>query len=55
MVEEFIALHQIHTCDLVPLPPGKRATGSRWVYKIKTKSDGSIKRYDAQLVAKGYS
>ncbi|GKE10469.1 uncharacterized mitochondrial protein-like protein [Tanacetum coccineum] len=30
----------------------KCAIGSRWVYKIKTKSDGSIKRYKARLVSK---
>nr|GFB30838.1 Gag-Pol polyprotein [Tanacetum cinerariifolium] len=33
------------TWDLVPLPIGKRAIGSRWVYKIK-KSDGFVERDD---------
>jgi len=40
---------------LVPLPPGKSVVGCHWVYKIKTNSNGSIKRYKARLVAKGYS
>lgn len=55
MAEELTALHQTHTWDLVPLPPGKRTIGCRWVYKIKTKSDGSIERNKARLVARGYS
>jgi hypothetical protein len=42
MDEELSALHKTDTWDLVPLPPGKSVVGCRWVYKIKTNSDGSI-------------
>ena len=39
MIEEFDALHEIGTLDLVDLPSGKSAIGCKWVYKIKTRSD----------------
>jgi hypothetical protein len=39
----------------VDLPPNVKPIGSRWVYRVKYKSDGTVERYKARLVAKGYS
>ena len=33
------------TWELAQLPPGKRTIGSRWVFKLKRKPDGSIDKY----------
>jgi hypothetical protein len=43
------------TWELVKLPPGRKAIGSGWVFKVKHNADGSIERYKARIVAKGYS
>ena len=37
------------------LPPRKSVVGCKWIYKIKTRSDGSIGRYKACLIAKGFT
>ncbi|KAG9450564.1 hypothetical protein H6P81_010529 [Aristolochia fimbriata] len=55
MAEELQALDKAHTWDLVSLPPGKSPIGCKWVYKVKTKADGSIDRYKARRMAKGYN
>ncbi|TYK14661.1 Retrovirus-related Pol polyprotein from transposon TNT 1-94 [Cucumis melo var. makuwa] len=55
MNDELQALEKTHTWDYVDLPPGKRPIGCKWIYKIKTHSDGTIEHYKARLVAKGYS
>src|SRR5882762_53775 len=53
--EEEIEAHlQNGTWELADLPAGHRAIGSRWVFKVKHTADGSIERYKAHLVAKGF-
>lgn len=55
MNEEMGALQRNSTWELVPLPEGKKTIGCKWVYTVKLKADGSIDRYKAGLVAKGYT
>jgi hypothetical protein len=55
MQTELTTLELNNTWTLCLLPAGKRAIGSRWVYKLKYHSDGIIDRFKARLVAKGYT
>ena len=41
--------------DVVPQPSGKRAVGSKWVYKANRGANGSIERYKARLAAQGFT
>lgn len=50
---ELDALQSNNTWTITPLPPHIHAIGCKWVFKVKYKFDGSIKRYKARLVAKG--
>ena len=54
MSEELAALDCPGTWDLVPLPSHAVPITSKWVFKVKRKSDGSIERYKARLVARGF-
>ena len=54
--EEEMEAHWLNgTWEVVKLPPGKHAIGSRWFLKVKFNADGSLDRYMARLVTKGYS
>ncbi|KAL6278328.1 hypothetical protein ACE6H2_021929 [Prunus campanulata] len=55
MKEELQALDDNNTWSIVELPKEKKAVGSRWIYKTKFHSDGSIERHKARLVARGFT
>ena len=55
MKSEMLSLEKNETWELVPRPKNKNIIGSKWVYKIKRNSDGSINRYKSRCVAQGYS
>ena len=37
------------------LPHDKKVIGYKWVHKMKHNVDGSVSRYKARLIAKGYA
>ena len=53
--KEYDALIENKTWVLSPLPPGRKAIGSRWVFKIKRHDDGTIEKFKARFVAQGFS
>ncbi len=55
MEEEFNSLMRNGTYTLVPLPSGRNVIRTRWLYKVKCRADGSVERYKARWVAKGFS
>ena len=52
--DEVESILQNHTWELVDLPPGSKPLGYKWIFKKKMKADGSIDKYKAKLVIKGY-
>ncbi|XP_019090156.1 PREDICTED: uncharacterized protein LOC109128397 [Camelina sativa] len=55
MDDEVDALEITCTWDVCSLPPNKKPIGCKWLYKIKYHADGTIERYKARLVSKGYT
>ncbi|GJQ93957.1 putative RNA-directed DNA polymerase [Tanacetum coccineum] len=55
MNQEIEALNRNNTWEITDLPKGRKAIGSKWVWKVKYKSNGDIERFKARVVAKGFN
>lgn len=55
MQQEMQSHKENDTWDLCILPDGRKAIGSKWVFKTKVDSHGKVKRFKARLVAKGFA
>ena len=49
------ALHKNIPKELVELPIGHKTGGCKWVFAVKHRANGSIKKYKARLVTNGYT
>jgi hypothetical protein len=55
MQSEFTALQQNETWILVLRPSGQNIISCKWIFKVKEKSDGSVDKLKARLVARGFT
>ncbi|KAL5805534.1 hypothetical protein ACOSQ4_028267 [Xanthoceras sorbifolium] len=54
MQQEYHALLQNSTWTFVPSDASMNLVGCKWVFRVKYKQDGSILKYKARLLAKGF-
>jgi hypothetical protein len=54
-MEEYGALRTNRTWDLVPRPPQANVVTGKWIFKHKFQADGSLERYKACWVRRGFT
>jgi hypothetical protein len=55
MAKEYQSIMQNDVWDVVLRPKEKSVVSSKWIYKTKHVADGSIEKYKARFVARGFS
>jgi hypothetical protein len=55
MTEEYQSIIKNDVWKIVPRPKSKDVVSSKWLYKIKHVDDGSVEKYKARFVARGFS
>ncbi len=55
MAKEYNSIMNNDVWDVVPRLKGKFMVTSKWLFKIKHGIDGSIEKYNARFVARGFS
>ena len=55
MIEEYHSIMKNDVWEIVPRLEGKSVVTSRWLYKLKHVAYGSVEKYKARFVARGFS
>ncbi|CAL5381550.1 unnamed protein product [Camellia sinensis] len=55
MKEEMRMIEKNHTWELMEKPQNRKIIGVKWVFRTKLNADGSVNKYKARLVVKGYA
>jgi hypothetical protein len=55
MMEEYFSIMKNDASEVVPWTEGKFVVGSRWIFKIKYATDGSVENFNACFVENGFS
>ena len=54
-MEEYASIMKNDVWEVIPRPEDKKVVGSKWIYKVKHATDGSVDKYKARFMAKGFS
>jgi hypothetical protein len=49
------AFENLSVYEIVPRPNDRKVIGSKWVFRIKCRPDGTIQKYKARVVAQGFT
>jgi hypothetical protein len=55
MIEEYSSIMRIDVWEIVPRHEGKSVVTSQSIFKVKHVADGSVEKYKARFVARGFS
>ena len=55
MQKEMKSIQENDVWALVELPKGRKTVGSKWIFKHKLNAEGVVERYNARLVAQGFT
>jgi hypothetical protein len=54
ITEEYQYILKNGVCNIVPRPVGKSMVASKWIYKIKHATGGSVEKYKPRSVARRF-
>ena len=54
-MDEYHSIMKNDVWEIVPRPKGKSVVTSQWIYNVKNAADGSVDKYKALFVARGFS